>query len=118
MSEQDLNDAGGSSLLDQVRGEGVTQSAGRNGLGDASTACGELDGTLDGREADRAGRVVLVGKEEIGRMTGTPPLSEQVQRDGREGYVAILPSFALTDREEHPVGVDVSDAKSADLAQA
>lgn len=56
MTEQDLNDPGRGALLHQVRGEGVTERARGDALGDAGTTGRDFDGPLD--------RAAAQGREE------------------------------------------------------
>ncbi len=57
----------------------------------------------------------LPGKEPFGRPRDFPIVTEQDQKPRREHHIAILASLALTNDEDHPLAIDVIDAKARDL---
>ena len=117
VAEHDSNSADRAALFHQMRRERVSQGMRRHTLGEAGIASGNLHCVLHGRRAQGTRSIVLVGEEQSLRMSGAPPLAEQLQSGRRQGCETVLMSLALTNTEQHAGRVDVVDTEPADLAQ-
>lgn len=118
VTEQDLDHAHVHPLLHEVCGERVAKGAGRDALGDAGAAYGDLEGALHGGVMDGTNRVLHAREQQARRTSLAPPLAGQFESDRRQRDITVFVSLGLTDVEEHAGRVDVGDREAADLAEA
>jgi len=84
-----------------------------------------LDAVLDGRVIHRplscVGLLVIASfarEEPLGVAMRGPVAAQQVERLGRQWEEPVFVSFASTDMNEHPFGVDVADLEMEGLLQS
>ena len=104
----------------------MTQRVSRNApFGPAQLVHDFLDATLDGGAVHRQlgrGRLLVIAplarKDPLGIAMRGPVATQHVERPGRERHESVFVSFASTDVDQHPPGVDVRDLEMECLLQA
>ena len=102
MPQESLNDADVDPILQEVRGEAVTQRVRPDPLGDAGRLrrfdddAMELPGT-DRFEGMLSGEQPSVAMDHALPMTDLPPLAQQAEQIGRQHRVAISSALAAFD---------------------
>ena len=112
VSEKELNGVQVGTGFQQVGGEAVTQSVGRDGFLDAGFG-GGLAHKIENRFGCDGFVFDVPWEEPVLGAVDFPMLAEGVEENRGEHDVAVLSSFPLLDVDEHAVVVDVGDPEMA-----
>lgn len=105
VTEQELNGAHVGAGFQQMDGEGVPQTVGRDRFGQAGAVARFRAGVSHGIPGDRLVGMIA-GEEPRLWPARLPIVTQDLQQLGRQHHVAVLLAFALLDANDHSLAVD------------
>jgi hypothetical protein len=101
-------------LLEQVRGEAVSERVWGNPIGQPSQLGGHVADAIELARRHRVDAVAAGEHPHLG-MCDAPPVAQQLQQLWRQHGMAILAAFALLHPDHHALGINVADLQRDQL---